>query len=144
MSKPNSKKEDEGNKTFVDRWGQPIEPLGYICDNEGNVYMVNSHFQAVPQDDAAPAVALQELMKKTTVRVLKPEEVLKYTKKETKDLKPAQAPIAAPPGSVPVHDPDEAATLALALQAIPDVSLAAELRRRGYFVTAVKPALIEL
>ena len=144
MPKPNSKKEDEGKKSFTDRWGQPIEALSYICDNEGNVYMVNSHFQAVPQDDAAPAVALQELMKKTTVRVLKPEEVLQFTKKETKDLKPAPAPIAAPPGSVPVHDADEAATLALALQAIPDVSLAAELRRRGYFVTAVKPALIEL
>jgi len=144
MPKPNSKKEDEGKKSFTDRWGQPIEALSYICDNEGNVYMVNSHFQAVPQDDAAPAVALQDLMKKTTVRVLKPDEVLKFTTRKTKDLAPDQAKIDAPPGSVPVHDPDEAATLALALQAIPDVSLANELRRRGYYVTAVKPAFIEL
>lgn len=140
---PNPKKEKEG-KTFVDRWGLPIEPLSYICDNEGNVYMVNSHFQAVPQVEDAPAVALEDLMKKTTVRVLKPEEVLQFTKKDPKDLATDPAKIAAPPGSVPVHDPDEAANLALALHCIPDVSLAAELRRRGYFVTAVKPALIEL
>jgi len=140
-----NQEKDEGKKSFVDRWGNPIEALSYICDNEGNVYMVNSHLQAVPQDDAAPTVALQELMERTTVRVLKPEKVLQYTGKP-KDPAAGQDPVPVPPGSgpVPVHDPDEAANLALALQAIPDISLAAELRRRGYFVTAVKPALIEL
>lgn len=144
---PNPKKEKEV-KSFVDRWGLPIEALSYICDNEGNVYMVNSHFQAVPQVEDAPAVALEDLMKKTTVRVLKPEEVLKYVKNhgatETDEAREAAARNAMVPGSVPVSDPSTAASLALALQAIPDVSLASELRRRGYYVTAVKPALIEL
>lgn len=143
-----SKQKKEEGKTFVDRWGQTIEALSYICDNEGNVYMVNSHFQAVPQDDAAPAVALEDLMKKTSVRVLKPEEVLTYGKKpavkESDDTKDEAARNALVPGSVPVTDPDTAASLAIAMQAIPDVSLASELRRRGYYVTAVKPALIEL
>ena len=101
--------------------------------------MVNSHYQAVPQDENAPAVELSVLLQDEKVRVLKPEEVLKFNK----------------PGSqgnaMEILDEEaerrkreENTAVNIVLQAVPDTRLADELRRRGYHVTAVKPALIEI
>ena len=110
--------------------------------------MIAASVERDPSLESYREAPLEDLMKKSPVRVLKPEEVLNYVKNpaapETDEAREAAARNGKEPGSVPVSDPDTAASLALAMQAIPDVSLAAELRRRGYYVTAVKPALIEL
>ena len=133
------KKKETVGESYTDRWGTPIKPHCYLADNGGRVYMVNSHYQAVPQDENAPAVELAVLLQDEKVRVLKPEEVLKFNK----------------PGSqgnaMEILDEEserrtreENTAVNIVLQAVPDTRLADELRRRGYHVTAVKPALIEI
>ena len=133
------KKKETVGESYTDRWGTPIKPHCYLADNGGRVYMVNSHYQAVPQDENAPAVELAVLLQDEKVRVLKPEEVLKFNKPEAKG------------NAMEILDEEserrtreENTAVNIVLQAVPDTRLADELRRRGYHVTAVKPALIEI
>lgn len=133
------KKKETVGESYTDRWGTPIKPHCYLADNAGRVYMVNSHYQAVPQDENAPAVELAVLLQDEKVRVLKPEEVLKFNKPGAKG------------NAMEILDEEaerrkreENTAVNIVLQAIPDTRLADELRRRGYHVTAVKPALIEI
>lgn len=133
------KKKETVGESYTDRWGTPIKPHCYLADNGGRVYMVNSHYQAVPQDENAPAVELAVLLQDEKVRVLKPEEVLKFNKPGTKG------------NAMEILDEEaerrkreENTAVNIVLQAVPDTRLADELRHRGYHVTAVKPALIEI
>ncbi len=133
------KKKETVGESYTDRWGTPIKPHCYLADNGGRVYMVNSHYQAVPQDENAPAVELSVLLQDEKVRVLKPEEVLKFNKPGAKG------------NAMEILDEEaerrkreENTAVNIVLQAVPDTHLADELRRRGYHVTAVKPALIEI
>ena len=134
-----SKKKGTVGESYTDRWGTPIKPHCYLADNGGRVYMVNSHYQAVPQDENAPAVELSVLLQDEKVRVLKPEEVLKFNKPGSRG------------NAMEILDEEaerrkreENTAVNIVLQAVPDTRLADELRRRGYHVTAVKPALIEI
>ena len=134
-----SKKKEPVGESYTDRWGAPIKPHCYLADNSGRIYMVNSHYQAVPQDENAPALELSALLKDEQVRVLKPEEVLRFSKP------------GAQGNAMEILDEEaerrkreENTAVNIVLQAVPDTRLADELRRRGYHVTAVKPALIEL
>ncbi|MBR2225254.1 MAG: hypothetical protein IJ884_05660 [Bacteroidales bacterium] len=134
-----SKKKETVGESYTDRWGTPIKPHCYLADNGGRVYMVNSHYQAVPQDENAPAVELSVLLQDEKVRVLKPEEVLKFNKPGSRG------------NAMEILDEEaerrkreENTAVNIVLQAVPDTRLADELRRRGYHVTAVKPALIEI
>lgn len=133
------KKKETVGESYTDRWGTPIKPHCYLADNGGRVYMVNSHYQAVPQDENAPAVELAVLLQDEKVRVLKPEEVLKFNKP------------GAQGNAMEILDEEaerrkmeEIAAVNIMLQSVPAPRLADELRRRGYHVTAVKPALIEI
>lgn len=142
-----SKKKEPVGESYTDRWGAPIKPHCYLADNSGRIYMVNSHYQAVPQDENAPALELSALLKDEQVRVLKPEEVLRFSKpgagaaagvnKEGK----VQQILDAEAERLKV---EQNTAVTMVLQTVPDTRLAEELRRRGYHVTAVKPALIEL
>lgn len=134
-----SKKKEPVGESYTDRWGAPIKPHCYLADNSGRIYMVNSHYQAVPQDENAPALELSALLKDEQVRVLKPEEVLRFSKPGAKGN--AQEILDAEADRRKV---EQNTAVTMVLQAIPDMRLADELRRRGYHVTAVKPALIEL
>lgn len=141
------KKKETVGESYTDRWGTPIKPHCYLADNSGRIYMVNSHYQAVPQDENAPAVELAVLLKDEQVRVLKPEEVLRFSKPGAgaaagvnKEGKVQQALDA----EAERRKEELASAVTMVLQTVPDKRLADELRRRGYHVTAVKPALIEL
>ena len=135
-----TKKKDTVGKTYTDRWCTPIKVHCYLADNGGHIYMVNSHYQAVPQDEDAPAISLDDL-DTTKVRVLKPEEVLSV---QARTGKHEEKPDVALVKSEKEEEVRAAANMFVVLQGIPDKMLADELRRRGYFVTAVKPALIEI
>lgn len=134
-----SKKKETVGESYTDRWGTPIKPHCYLADNGGRVYMVNSHYQAVPQDENAPAVELSVLLQDEKVRVLKPEEVLKFNKPGSRGNAMEILDEEAERGKR-----EENTAVNIVLQAVPDTRLADELRRRGYHVTAVKPALIEI
>ena len=141
-----TKKKNAVGKSYEDRWGKPITVHCYLADNAGRIYMVNSHYQAVPQDEDAPAVMLEDLLKDNEVRVLTPEEVLRYVGNAHADSKPAEQPGADDDlkRKVAALRDDADAAVTVVLSGIPDTRLANELRRRGYHVTAVKPAIIEL
>ena len=47
--------------TFHDKDGKSIRVHSYIKDGDGMVYYINSHCQAVPEDEA-PAVELANLL----------------------------------------------------------------------------------
>ena len=79
--------------------------------------------------------------------MLKPEEVLRFSKPGAgaaagvnKEGKVQQALDA----EAERRKREENTAVKIVLQAVPDTRLADELRRRGYHVTAVKPALIEI
>lgn len=146
---PRNKKGDV-DTTFKDRWGKPIHVHSYLADNSGRMYYVNSHCQAVPTDEDAPAVALKDFLEEHQVRVLTPDEVLNYGKGKLPVEKAGDGsgdPVPAPAGQPPVQAPagDGSGTdLSIVMQAVPDKALAEELRRRGYYVTAAKPCLLYL
>lgn len=145
--------------TFHDKDGKPIRVHSYIKDVEGMVYYINSHCQAVPEDEA-PAVELAKLVESTEVTCLTAEEVLSVQKPEPRrrGRKPRNQegrPAVTPPAEQAVQGkPEEGAEaqqealipfdLKVVLSAIPDKILADELRRRGYSLCAVKPAFIQL
>lgn len=131
--------------TFTDRWGNPIEIHSYLADDSGRVYFVNSHCQAVPSNDEdAPAVALSNFLKDHQVRVLSADEVLSINAKGGSSNRAggeagaAERRVHRAVQEAPARSPESY------LPEIADKALADELRRRGYHVTAVKPAIIEL
>ena len=140
-------KKTSGVKTlFNDSKGNPIHMHDYVKDSAGNCYFINSHYQAVPYGDNqdAAALSLDGLMKQGPVTIMSPEEVLAVNyvsgrPKAAKASKDAQAEKKADkePAASPVD-------MGIVLSSISEVDLVAELRRRGYCVTAVKPALIQL
>lgn len=127
--------------TFTDRLGTPIEIHSYLADDSGRVYFVNSHCQAVPSNDEdAPAVALSDFLKDHQVRVLTADEVLSINAKGgSSNRAGGEAGAAGAP-----RRPGSPRSPESFLPEIADKALADELRRRGYHVTAVKPAIIEL
>lgn len=149
--------------TFHDKDGKSIRVHSYIKDGEGMVYYINSHCQAVPEDEA-PAVELAKLVESTEVTCLTAEEVLSVQKPEPRrrgrrartpkgNAVAGQEPAPSAEQPVQVKDAGEAQAqqeallpfdLKVVLSAIPDKILADELRRRGYSLCAVKPAFIQL
>lgn len=150
---------------FTDKDGKAIHVHDYVKDADGNRYYINSYCQAVPDGDDAPAVELDRLIKSTEVSVMSIEELLDMKKpvehkrrggrrKKEDQAKPsaeeaqaeaaekakAEAAEAAKEGMRDLHPVTEEMILGL----IPDDVLANELRRRGYTLCAVRPALIEL
>ena len=142
--------------TFKDKNGKAIKVHDYVKDGEGNRYFINSHCQAVPEGGDAPAVELSRLIESTEVSVMTMEEVLNIKppverrRRGGRHKKEEAAPAEAPAGQAHVEvehlrkedlsPVDEQMVLSL----LPDDVLAAELRRRGYTLCAVRPALIEL
>lgn len=146
---------------FKDKDGKTIEVHSYVKDESGRLYFINSHLQAVPDGDEAPAVELQQLADSSELTVMGAAEVLAH--REAMKEKPrrggrrARKTPAEPEKRVETeeakHVPAEAAhereelfpaTMQLVISAIPDNVLAEELRRRGYYLCAVKPALLTL
>lgn len=161
-----SKKEEMyGVKTtFNDNDGTPIKIHDYVKDADGNRYYINSACQAVPDGSEAPAVELGSLIEKGPVYVMSIEEVLNMNHQETRRRRGGRRskPAAEEPrqeekkpeekkpeagsdaqGAVP-GEPLSPVNETMVLSVIPDDALANELRRRGYYLTAVKPALISL
>ena len=140
-------KKTSGVKTlFNDSKGNPIHMHDYVKDSAGNCYFINSHYQAVPYGDNqdAAALSLDGLMKQGPVTIMSPEEVLavNYGSGRPKAAKASNGVQAEKKA-----DKDPAASpvdMGIVLSSISEVALVAELRRRGYCVTAVKPALIQL
>ncbi len=142
--------------TFKDKDGNTIHVHSYVKDTEGRKYFINSHCQAVPEGGDAPAVELSRLLEETEVTVMSAQEVLnapsvepkrrraglrRRSRKDAQDgaVQPVAEPIVAQPaGQLSPVD------MRMVLSVIPDDVLAGELRRRGYYLTAVKPAVITL
>lgn len=128
---------------FKDSTGEIIRVHNYVKDSKGNCYVINSRHLAVPMGDDpnAAAYTLESLMQQGPVTILSSEEVLavNYVSGRPKAAKDAQAEKKADkePAASPVD-------MGIVLSSISEVDLVAELRRRGYCVTAVKPALIQL
>lgn len=128
---------------FKDSTGEIIRVHNYVKDGTGNSYFINSHYQAVPCGDNqdAAALSLDGLMKQGPVTIMSPEEVLavNYVSGRPKAAKaaPAEKKAEKEPAASSVD-------MGIVLSSISEVDLVAELRRRGYCVTAVKPALIQL
>lgn len=153
-----------GAKTpFKDANGTIIKVYDYVKDAEGTRYFVNTYLQAVPSDNSdATAVELAELLKKGPVTIMGVEEVLNMKKPvETRrrggrrakpansieDLKPGEKPGEKPGAAAPdaqEHAGLDPVTNEMILSYISDKTLADELRRRGYTLCAVKPALLTL
>lgn len=141
-------KKTSGVKTlFNDSKGNPIHMHDYVKDSAGNCYFINSHYQAVPYGDNqdAAALSLDGLMKQGPVTIMSPEEVLavNYGSGRPKDAKASTGIVQAEKKA----DKESAASpvdMDIVLSSISEVALVDELRRRGFFVTAVKPALIQL
>lgn len=134
-----SMKDKDGNAIFVN---------SYIKDAEGRVYFVNGHLQAVPDgEEDAPAVELSKLLETSEVTVISAFDLL-HTKPEVRrrrGRKARQDAEQAPAGEEQrQQNALEPVTMEMILPIIPDNVLAAELRRRGYTLCAVKPALINL
>lgn len=140
-------KKTSGVKTlFNDSKGNPIHMHDYVKDSAGNCYFINSHYQAVPYGDNqdAAALSLDGLMKQGPVTIMSPEEVLavNYGSGRPKAAKVSKDVQAEKKG-----DKESAASpvdMGIVLSSISEIALVDELRRRGFFVTAVKPALIQL
>lgn len=155
---------------FKDLNGDPIKVHDYVKDADGNRYYINSHCQAVPDGSDAPAKELERLLQDSPVKIMTIEEVLEVKpvekrrrggrrkadpEKSAEELekeiaaakidaelkaKSAQAAPAAEDAEQALHPVTEDMILSI----LPDDLLAKELRRRGYVLCAVRPALIEL
>ena len=147
---------------FKDKDGNVIKVHDYVKDAEGNRYYVNSHCQAVPESEA-PAVELSRLIEDTQVSVMSIEEVLNMDKavavrrrggrRKKVEAEPRKASCEAAPENLEKaaaeakeedKEPLNPVTEEMILSVLPDNVLANELRRRGYTLCAVRPALIEL
>ena len=138
--------------SFNDKNGEPIRVHSYVKDDEGNMYFVNSHCQAVPDGGDAPAVELSRLMDTTGLTVMSADEVLNQPRPDVKrrrGRKPQDASVNPPDKKEPegerkAAEPLYPVSMELVLSAIPDDALANELRRRGYTLCAVKPVLLNI
>ena len=134
--------------SFKDKDGEPIRVHSYVKDDEGNMYFINSHAQAVPDGGDAPAIELSRLIETTGLTVMSSEEVLGMSRPEVKRRRggrKAQKEEPAPAGeAVQTKEPLFPVSMELLLTAVPDNELANELRRRGYTICAVKPALLQI
>lgn len=135
---------------YQDKDGVTIRIHNYVKDAAGKRYYINSRCMAVPEEDGSPSIALAALIEKTPVTVMTAEEVLSDPRaldllKEKKKTAPkVEKPTAE---ETPLKTDKKAltpVTMQMLLTAIPDDVLAAELRRRGYTLCAVRPALITL
>ena len=163
-----SRKMKSGEDTLLkDKDGKAILVHSYVADASGASYYINAYCQAVPTGEGV-AVELKNLIRETEVRVLSASEVLQLesakasaaprpaprkqrTRKPAKDAAaPTEPASAAEPQNGPetpekeVSEAETKAELSMVLQLIPDQLLADELRRRGWQVVAVKPALVNL
>lgn len=157
-----------GEDTLLkDKDGKAILVHSYVADASGARYYINSYCQAVPTGEGV-AVELKNLIRDSEVRVLSAAEILQLesakaaaapkpaTRKPRarKLAKEAEAPTDQAPAEEPqngsesarpdVSEAETKAELAMVLKLIPDQLLAEELRRRGWHVVAVKPALVNL
>ena len=133
-------KKTSGVKTlFNDSKGDPIHVHDYVKDSAGNCYFINSHYQAVPAIDSqdAAATSLVTLLEQGSVTIMSAAEVLAMKAPVETKHRAGRKPSGPACDSSPVDE-------SLLLSVIEDSHLVAELRRRGYCVTAVKPALIQL
>lgn len=141
--------------TFKDKDGKAIQVHSYVKDANGNKYYINSHCQAVPEGGEAPAVELRSLLESSEVTVMTAAEVLNAPSPEprrrrggrrSKQEIPAEETRlpAAQSGQENNSEGLQPVDMRMALSVIPDNVLAGELRRRGYYLTAVKPAVITL
>lgn len=141
--------------TFKDKDGKAIQVHSYVKDANGNKYYINSHCQAVPEGGDAPAVELSRLLEETEVTVMSTQEVLNSPSVEPKRRRggrrskqeiPAEETRlpAAQSGQENNSEGLQPVDMRMVLSVIPDNVLAGELRRRGYYLTAVKPAVITL
>lgn len=159
---------------FKDKDGNVIKIHDYVIDSDGNRYYVNSHCQAVPEGNEAPAKELRSLLEESQVSIMSIEELLRKKPEERRrrggrrKASPertaeeiekeaaekaaeaerlakaaAEASVRAAGGERPLNDLHPV-TDQMLLSIIPDDVLANELRRRGYTLCAVRPALIEL
>lgn len=142
---------------YQDKDGVTIKIHNYVKDSSGNRYYINSRCMAVPESEDLnkPAIPLDDLIKKSPVTVMTAEEVLaapapqssepakqkgKASKTGASEQDKEQKEAAPKPGK----DALTPVTMQMLLTAIPDDELANELRRRGYTLCAVRPALITL
>jgi hypothetical protein len=156
-----------GEDTLLkDKDGKAILVHSYVADAAGARYYINAYCQAVPTGEGV-AVELKNLIRDSEVRVLSAAEVLQLESEKSAPAKPAQrkararkpekdaeAPTEQAPAEEPQNGSESAkpdvssaetkAELAMVLKLIPDQLLAEELRRRGWHVVAVKPALVNL
>ena len=136
--------------SFKDKNGAPIHVHSYVKDDEGNMYYINSHAQAVPDGGDAPAVELSRLMETTGLTSMSADEVLKMPRpgvRRRRGRKPAKEEQAPEGKAEEAQESQEAlvpVTTEIILTVVPDNELANELRRRGYTLCAVKPALISV
>lgn len=141
--------------TFKDKDGKAIQVHSYVKDANGNKYYINSHCQAVPEGGEAPAVELRSLLESSEVTVMTAAEVLNAPSPEprrrrggrrSKQEIPAEETRlpAAQSGQENNSEGLQPVDMRMVLSVIPDNVLAGELRRRGYYLTAVKPAVITL
>ena len=126
--------ESGANTTFYDKDGKPIPVHGHISSG-GELYFINSYCQAVPYSDA-PAQDLSELVKEGDVKLLTAEEVLAFQAPALDNVRRCRRRNRTESPKEPATSPD--------FSTATDAQLAEELRRRGYHVTAVKPAIIEI
>ena len=141
--------------TYKDKDGKSIKVHSYVQDEDGRMYYINSHCQAVPEGDDAPAVELSRLVETGAVRVMTAAEVLERPRQEGRRRRggrrtrvSVEASADKSPEAVREEAPPQEelspVSMHMVLTAIPDDVLAQELRRRGYYLTAVKPALVQL
>ena len=141
--------------TFKDKDGKAIQVHSYVKDANGNKYYINSHCQAVPEGGEAPAVELRSLLESSEVTVMTAAEVLNAPSPEprrrrggrrSKQEIPAEETRLPAAQSVQENNSEglQPVDMRMVLSVIPDNVLAGELRRRGYYLTAVKPAVITL
>lgn len=138
---------------FKDINGDVIKVHDYVKDGEGNRYYINTHCQAVPEGSDAPAVELDRLLQGTQLTVMTAEDVLnvkpvdgrrrgsrRRTQANPLEQLEKDAAAATEENKRDLHPVTEE----MILSCLPDDILAKELRRRGYTLCAVRPALIEL
>lgn len=140
---------------YQDKDGVTIRIHNYVKDAAGKRYYINSRCMAVPEEDGSPSIALAALIEKTPVTVMTAEEVLAAPAPQSSDQSKQKQKASKTGASDQDKEQKEAAqkpekdaltpvTMQMLLTAIPDDELANELRRRGYTLCAVRPALITL
>lgn len=170
----NQQKSTGAPTTFKDQDGNVIKIHDYVKDSNGNRYYINSFCQAVPDGSDAPAIELEKLIETSPVSIMTIEEVLNVEPiskrrrggRRKATLTPEDSPSPEKTAAEKEADAAQAAaekeaaaaqaaaerqneelhpvTKEMIVRVLPDDVLANELRRRGYTLCAVRPALIEL